>query len=208
MQVARGPVIAAVLALALVAAPLSAQEAATPAVPGDQRVLVIDQDALFSGSAWGKRVEAEIVAASSALTAENRKIEADLTVEEKSLTERRATMAPDAFRSEADAFDEKVVAIRAAQDAKARDIAARRDGGRQAFFAAALPYFAAVMRDRGAVAILDKRTVFLSAKSIDITAEMIARVDAEVGAGPAAAPAPAGPPAAAPQVDAPAGGGN
>jgi hypothetical protein len=39
------------------------------------------------------------------------------------------------------------------------------------------------MRERGAVALIDGRAVLLSADSIDITAEAIARIDAEIGEG-------------------------
>ena len=52
----------------------------------------------------------------------------------------------------------------------------------------------AVMQERGAVVVLDRRTVLLSADGIDITNDLIARIDAELGDGadqPAAPPAPA-----------------
>lgn len=204
-----GITFAALALMFAICAPLSAQTAADTAKQPDvgtaSAILLVDQDALYGHSVWGQRVEAEITAASAALTVENRKIEGDLTVEEKSLTTRRATMTPEAFRTEADAFDQKVVAIRAAQDAKARDINLRRDNERQAFFAAALPYFASLMHDRGAVAVLDKRTVFLSANSIDVTADLITLVNAELGPGPSPATPPATPPdAVAPNAPAPA----
>ena len=135
--------------------------------------------------------------ASAALAAENRQIEAALSAEERSLTERRAKLTPEQFRAEADAFDEKVVGIRNAQDAKSRSIGQQRDGERQKFFAAAFPFIGQVLRQRGAVAILDSRAVFLSADAIDVTDELIARLDDGLGAGPAATDAP--PPADAPQ---------
>jgi Skp family chaperone for outer membrane proteins len=155
-------------------------------------VLTLDQDRLFSASAWGKRAEAAVQAASVALSTENRRIEADLAAEEKSLTDKRVSMTPEAFRAEADAFDARVVAIRKAQDAKAREIGSSRDAERQAFFGAVLPTMAEVMKARGAVAILDARAIFVSVNAIDVTDEMIARIDATIGAGkpPVAAPLP------------------
>lgn len=155
-------------------------------------VLTLDQERFFASSAWGRRVAAEIEAASADLAAENRRIEGELTAEEKTLTEERKTADPEAFRIKADAFDAKVVAIRAAQDQKGRDLAARRDTERQAFFAAALPVLGEVMTERGAVAILDARAIFVAVNGVDVTDQLIAAVDTRIGAG-TAAPAPADP---------------
>jgi len=181
---------AALLALAVLAPvpPAQAQDVAPPAAAGPAAsvaspVLTLDQERLFAESAWGRRVQADIEKASLALIAENRRIEADLTAEEKSLTARRATLAPEAFRAEADAFDARVVAIRNERDAKARGLNRLRDAERKNFFAAAIPIMGQMMQDRGAVAILDVRAIFLSVSSIDVTDQMIRRIDEVVGAG-------------------------
>ncbi|MFN0116011.1 MAG: OmpH family outer membrane protein [Paracoccaceae bacterium] len=166
------------------AAPAAAAAAAgaQPAAPMSP-VLTLDPERLFAGSAWGQRAKADIEKASVALAAENRAIEADLTAEEKALTEKRKSMTPEAFRAEADAFDARVVTIRQTQDAKTRRLARLSDFERQNFFGAAIPVMGQAMQDRGAVAILDARAIFLSANAIDVTDEMIARIDASVGAG-------------------------
>lgn len=188
----------AALALALCIAqvlPAFAQDeasAATPQAVQQSPILTLDQDRLFAETLWGKRSAAGIEAESQALQEENRKIEADLTAEERSLTDRRATMDAAAFRAEADAFDAKVVGIRAAQDAKQRDIASRREEDRQAFLSAALPVIGEVLKARGAVIVIDKRSVFISANSVDITDQLIESLDATIGDGSAAA-APATP---------------
>lgn len=169
----------AALCLAL-AAPVVAQDVPASAL------LIIDVERLYSESAWGKRAQAEVDADSQALQAENRTIEATLTTEEKDLTEKRATMAPEEFRPLADAFDARVTVIRREQDAKARELTGRVEEDRKAFLDAAVPVIGEVMRARGAEAILDSRAVFLSAKSIDVTDEVRARIDTEVGDGPAA----------------------
>jgi Skp family chaperone for outer membrane proteins len=173
----------------------AAQSGTTIEVPSP--VLTLDQERFFASSAWGRRAAAEIEAASAELAAENRRIEGELTTEEKALTEDRKTTDAVAFRAKADAFDAKVVAIRAVQDQKGRDLAARRDTERQAFFAAALPVLGEVMTERGAVAILDARAIFVAVNGIDVTDQLILAVDAKVGAG-TAAPAPADPTQTAP----------
>ena len=188
----------AVLAAALLAVLLSEPAAAqtTPAAPSVQPspVLTLDQDRLFQASAYGQRVAREIDAAATALTAENREIEAQLATEEKDLTTRRAAMTAAEFRPLADAFDAKVVAIRGAQEGKLVALNGRRDLERQAFYQAAAPVLGDLVRDAGAVAILDARAVFLSADRIDVTDEAIVRVDRLLGAGPLPTADPAPPP--------------
>ncbi len=171
------------LALALVAGAsvATAQEADAPAVQSP--ILTLDQDRLFAETLWGQRAEARIEAASAELAAENRRIEAELTAEEKALTEKRATMPAEEFRVAADAFDAKVTEIRRAQDQKARAIGQLQEAERQRFYTAALPVMGEVLRSRGAVAVLDSRAIFLAADVIDITGEMIARIDTALGAG-------------------------
>ncbi|MCU0906609.1 MAG: OmpH family outer membrane protein [Rhodobacteraceae bacterium] len=147
-------------------------------------ILTIDQDRVYSGSAFGRRVARELEVRAADLAAENRRIETELEAEERALTEVRATMPLDAFRQRADAFDARVVAIRAEQDAKARALGALRDAAREVFWRDSLPALGQILGDRGAVAILDRRGVFLAANAIDITEDAVARIDAVLGEGP------------------------
>lgn len=172
------------LGLGLAGAIFAVTAQAQQAVPSASPILTIDQERLYIESLWGKRAEADIKAAMAVLQTENNKIEAELTAEEMSLTDRRATMKPEEFRKLADDFDVRVTGIRQAQDSKARGIAAERDKARQAFLSAALPVMAQLLKARGAVAILDNRAVFVSAKSIDATDDLLQRLDGVLGAGP------------------------
>lgn len=174
---------AAALALGLGGAALVAQEPERLAVPSP--VLTIDQEALFERSAFGRRTQAEFEEASAALAAENRRIETELEAEERRLTAERPGMDPAQFRELAAAFDERVVEIRRTQDQKARELARRPEEARQEFFRAAVPILTELVRERGAVAILDSRAVILSAEAIDITEQAISRIDAGLGDGAA-----------------------
>ena len=166
--------IAAVAALVVaLASPLLAQDAAPT-----NGVLLLDQDRLFSDSRFGQRLLGELDTKTRELQAENRKLEADLEAEEKSLTERRATLATEEFRALADAFDAKVKGIRTARDAKSNDLAAQREVARKTFIQTAVPILAEILRERGAAAIIDRSAVVLSFDRIDITDLAIARVDA------------------------------
>nr|WP_152612552.1 OmpH family outer membrane protein [Leisingera sp. ANG-M7] len=146
-------------------------------------ILTIQPDRLFSESAFGKRVEREIEAEGAVLTAENRRIEAELRQEELELTERRNGMEPEAFRALADSFDEKVQETRRRQDLKLREISQMGEDARREFIAASLPVLQQIMRETGAGAILDHSSVFLSADAADITSLAIARIDSVLGDG-------------------------
>ncbi len=171
--------------LLLAAAPtLSAQQLGTPVVQvPHSAILTLETDRLFAGSAFGKRIASEIEAESAVLSAENRKMEAELTAEEKKLTEQRQTMQPIAFRALADAFDQKVQNIRRTQDAKARALNQKADKARGTFLRAARPVLEALMTEAGASVILERSSVFLSANASDVTDEAIIRIDATIGDG-------------------------
>ncbi len=167
-------------ALALAAACLAGAVAAGDAqdvIQVPSPILTLDQERLFEGSRAAARISAEIERRTNELTAENRRIEAELTEEELALTERRAALTPAEFRDLADAFHEKVQGIRAAQDAKARELQRMQEEERQSFLRQITPVLAEIVRERGAVLVVDRRSVILSAESIDITDEAIERIN-------------------------------
>ena len=167
-------------------------------VTAPSAIVTLDQERLFSGSAFGKAVIAREAAATRALAAENLNIEQALEAEEKDLTTRRATLQAVEFAALAAAFDVRVEQIRTDQDAKSRAIARRREEDRQRFFQAAVPVLGGLLTERGAVAIVDKGAIILSLSSIDVTEAAIARVDVALGDGANLPPAPQNTPAVAP----------
>lgn len=185
----RPAVLAAFLGLSLAfwGGPSPAQAPGTAFDQGIVRspVLVLDFDRLFAQSAFGRRVTSKIEAQGEDLAAENRRIETDLTDEERRLTEQRATLSAAEFRQLANAFDEKVQRLRSAQDAKTRALGQVSDGARRQFVAAAQPVLKQLMRDAGAAVILERRAVLVAADVVDITATAIQRIDEAIGAGEA-----------------------
>ncbi len=168
-----------VLPLAVAAQELPSSDAPGVSAPADALVplLTLDEDRLFSDSAYGRAAEAAYQAENAALAAENRRIEAGLEAEERDLTTRRAKMAPAEFAPLAAEFDQRVQEIRRAQDAKSRDIARILDTRRQRFLEAAVPVLARLLDETGAVALLSSQMVILSRSSLDITDTAIARID-------------------------------
>lgn len=201
--------LAALLQAAVPAGAALAQDAAaaanttTPAAAPDtvvrtvqSSVLTIDRDRLFSETLFGKAVDARFKTDSDALISENLRLETALEAEERDLTERRAKLPAPEFQLLASAFDTKAEQIRAAQAAKSRAIAAKREAEQQRFLEAAIPVLGELMRDNGAVAIFDKNMIILSLRGIDITDRAIARIDAVLGDGDTpATPTPEPPPA-------------
>ena len=109
--------------------------------------------------------------------------EQTLTEEERSLTQRRPSMTPEAFRAEADAFDEKVQEVRRARDAKNSELQAASARARAEFEERVQSVIVDVMLDRGALMVMDQRNVILSVRAANITDDVIVRIDAALGDG-------------------------
>jgi len=179
---------AAVLAGGLVAPARAQTTADIYSLGATSSLVTLDQERLFERSAFGQRVTATLTEASRTLAAENREIEIALIEEERALTEERGSLGAEAFRARADAFDARVSALRTRQENRARALALWRDIEQQRFFDAVLPVLAQLLRDIGAVAILDSRAILFSLEESDVTARAIERIDARIGDGAAAAP--------------------
>lgn len=145
-------------------------------------ILTLNQERLYSASAFGERVRQQVDKKSSALAAENRLIEAELVAEEQRLTTERLTLDPAAFRELAEDFDIRVTEIRQAQAEKRAALQTEAEEERARFFELAYPVLTEMVRETGALAILNQSAVILSARQIDVTDLAIARVDAAFGA--------------------------
>lgn len=169
-----------------------AQEVA-PAGPSgsvsfQSQVLTINQQRLFEESQFGKSSLSRLEADSRALQAEIRKVESDLEIEERLLTERRSTLPPAQFQPLASGFDEKVEKIRATWGEKDRDLKRQREQDQQKFFESAVPILAKMMQEMGAVMLIDQSSVILSLDRVDITETAIERIDVELSTPPSASP--------------------
>ncbi|MCF2870581.1 OmpH family outer membrane protein [Octadecabacter sp. G9-8] len=151
-------------------------------------IVTVDVDRLFSQSRFGERIGLEYNEGREALALENRRIANALRNEELALAAQRPDMDPDVFRQEAEAFDDKAQGIRRAQDAKERELEETLTVGRDQFLEAARPILGQLMVDRGASAILDRRSVLLSLGSIDVTEIALERIDDALGDGMESAP--------------------
>lgn len=147
------------------------------------QVLIIDSDRLYLESDYGRRVAADLAAQAEEIQAENDRIVESLTLEERSLTLRRPEMTPEAFREESEAFDAKVQDVRRERDAKNLEFQVANAEARAEFEERVQGILANIMLERGAVLVMEQRTVLLSIRAANITDEAIARVNAELGDG-------------------------
>lgn len=141
-------------------------------------VLVINQERLLTGSELGKLITAADEAEKQRLADLGEALSQSLEAEEKTLTEQRKTMEAEAFRQLAEEFDRKVVEIRADQDVKAAALVTSIEGRRRQFYTQVAPVLLEVMQKYGAAVILDQRSVLLSVRGVNVTDEVISRIDA------------------------------
>lgn len=146
-------------------------------------VLTVDSERLFLDSLFGQRIIAQIQIETEAFNAEQRRLEAALTEEERSLTLRRPAMSVEDFRAEADDFDTRVQSIRNAQDAKQRSLQLMLGQGREQFLSVATPTLGRLMIESGAAVLMDRRNVIISATAVDVTDAAIAAINAAIGDG-------------------------
>jgi Skp family chaperone for outer membrane proteins len=167
----------AIIVWLMLALPVVAQQQLQP------QVLIIDSERLYFETLYGRRLIADLAALAAEVQAENDRIVASLTEEERSLTQRRPEMTPEAFRAAADAFDEKVQEVRRTRDAKESDLLSENADARAVFQEQVQGIVANVMLERGAWMVLDERNVLLSIRAANITDDVIVRIDAVLGDG-------------------------
>jgi Skp family chaperone for outer membrane proteins len=171
-------------AICLPATALQAQQTAPLISP----ILTLDQDALYARSQYGQALRARLSEAFNKVEAESRRIDAELEAEERALTVQRSQMSQAEFAPLAAAFDEKVRKLRAENAAAADTLRQKEQEGRQEFIATAAQIIGDYMVERGAVAIIDKDSVIVSLLGLDVTDEVVERIDAVLGAGAPALP--------------------
>lgn len=202
----RGLAVCALLALPGLALAQQPPEAAPPAAPdlptrtiqtpadaapmAQAPILTVDQDVLFAMSDWGKRTQRVLDEEGSKIEAENERLAAQLSAEEAALTEQRGTMDPAEFRKQAEAFDTRATEVRRQRAQVVQDLNAWAEADRTAFYRAALPLMGDMMQERGAVAVLDRRTVFVSMDAIDMTQDLVQRLNVDLGDGTGTVPLP------------------
>lgn len=140
---------------------------------------ILDEDRLFRESLLGQEILSDIRAAEQALEEENQRISDQLANEERALTEARAQLSPEEFRTRADAFDQRVEAIRAERNQRSVELGRFSEAEARRFFDTVLPVLTGMMDEEGLVALLKPDTLILGSDWLDVTDAAIERLDAE-----------------------------
>lgn len=140
-------------------------------------ILIVDSDAVYERSEFAQMLRSEMDVERAALEAENTELAQALEQQERDLTEQRKTLSPEEFQQAAADFDARVQATRRIQGQKVRQSDQQLAAKRREFFGAISPIVELIMLERGASVILESNIVTYRDPSVDITAELIERVD-------------------------------
>ena len=151
-----------------------------PVYKNSSAIAVLDQDALFSESEWGKEVLKNVEKKVSKLSDENRSIETALELEEAELTKVRKTISKIEFDVLAIKFDEKVKKIRLEQADKQRKINIFLNENRKLFFEKVTPILLDYINELGIEVLLNKDTVALASLGSDITISAINKINEQL----------------------------
>tara|TARA_R110002124_G_scaffold106467_21_gene258407 strand:+ start:9323 stop:9964 length:642 start_codon:yes stop_codon:yes gene_type:complete len=181
--------LASILSAVMAGGPVMAQDQTQQAGPTPQPAQVaqvspasiafrtLDQDRLLRESRLGMQILATIRDAERALEEENATIAAQLAAEEQDLTQLRARLTPEEFRTRAEAFDARVEAVRAERNQRALELARQNEAEAQRFFNAALPILERLLIEQGIVAVMRPDAMILGPDWLDITPLAIERMD-------------------------------
>ncbi|WP_310496329.1 OmpH family outer membrane protein [Sandarakinorhabdus sp.] len=177
------------LASAAISAPVAAQ-ALPPAV-----VVIVDMDNVFANSAAGKLAQAELKTRLDGIQARLAQLRTSFGAEEQTLGQTRPTAAgPAATAWEAKVKDFTTRKTQAETELQQRDQAfqASRQFVLKQLNDGAQPIITQIMKERGASIALAEGATLQHSASIDVTADVIARLDKAVprvsSTAPAAAP--------------------
>jgi len=152
-----------------------------PPVRNAPAFLVVDQERILRVSREGRDILALNEAEAGQLRAEGQRLDLQFEAEERALSDQRADMDPVAFRALADAFDEKVVATRREQQEKAAALALRAENRQLTFFRKVAPILLEILDETGAAAVVEERILLISKGDLNITEEVITRLDEAYG---------------------------
>ena len=147
----------------------------------DQPILVLNQEKLLRNSKVGQALLERENAMKEAHQQEGLRLDRELESEERELTKLRDELVATEFEKLAIEFDTKVVAVRNDHQQKSEALGVELEKMRQAFFGNIVPIVAQLMKERGASLVFEQRNVLFTGPDVDITQDVIDRLDAADG---------------------------
>jgi outer membrane protein len=182
---------AALAALALGTATALPTAAFAQAAAAQTSIIVVDMDRVGADSAAGKSGQTQLKSKLDSLQARGKTLADQLRSEEETLLKARQanTMAPDAFQAKVKELQTKQNSARTELGNRENELQRSQAYVRQQIFNAVGPIVQAVMRERGASIVLAREAALAVSPTLDVTAEVIRRLDAALPRVNATAPA-------------------
>lgn len=160
--------------------PAGAQDGEAPAGDADPRptILIVKMEHLLTESAAARSIALQMERLRAALREKTRAAETAIREAERTLAAAKADMDPETFRARVAEFETSVEAARRDAQARARRLQGAQTTAVERLRATLTPILVAVMREREAAVMLDESQVLLSASGLDVTAEVMDRLDA------------------------------
>lgn len=182
---------AALAAMMLGTATVLPSAALAQAAAAQSAIIVVDMDRVGVESAAGKSGQTQLKAKVDSLQARGKALADQLRGEEETLLKARQanTMAPEAFQAKVKDLQTKQNNARNELGNREQELQRSQAYVRQQIFNAVGPIIQAVMRERNASIVLTRDAALAVSPSLDVTAEVIRRLDAALPRVNATAPA-------------------
>ncbi|MGD9650641.1 MAG: OmpH family outer membrane protein [Dongiaceae bacterium] len=165
--------------MAIQPAVLAAETPAT-ATAKPMSMAVLDVQQIQRDSKAGKNIQGQVEKLLKSFQDEFAKQEEKLHAEDQELTKLRSTLSPEEFGKRQAAFQEKVIKAQRAAQKKRRQLEEGINTARQQLENSIVEVVGKIAEQRNLTVVLARNQVFLAQKSIDITKEVVAGVDAKV----------------------------
>lgn len=172
----------------VLAAALALAAGVLPAAAQSLKVAVINTEQVLLESETGKAALAELRTAREAKEAEGQALQKEIEDLRKRLTEGRLSLAEDKIAELEQQLEERGIALRRFQDDATRELNKRRDDVLASIDRKVLPIINQVGQEQGYALIFRKfeSGLVFASEEVDITAEIIRRLDAGASAAAAA----------------------
>ncbi|WP_448582014.1 OmpH family outer membrane protein [Thermaurantiacus sp.] len=190
-------ILAGLAAGLLLAAPFEvAAQQLSPAV-----IVVVDLDRVVNESAAGKAAATDLQARAATLNARRNTLAQQLKTDAEAIQQgqQNKTLAGPALEARVKAFQDKENAANAELQRGQEDLARAQQHVVQQITSAAQPIITQIMREKGATIVLAERAALQHASSLNITNDVLARLNAALPKVSTTAPPPQQPPAGQPR---------
>jgi Skp family chaperone for outer membrane proteins len=176
-------------------APAQPERAARPLPPKGATIVVIDISVVARDSVAARAMRSQVDRQQAALRTEDEKTDKDLRAAEQELVQQRTILAPDAFNQRRRDFERRVTEAQQASQNKRRDLEEAFGAAQRRIETAVNEIVIEIAKENDYKVVVPRAVVVASHDAVDITDEVLQRLNRKVPsialALPAAAPAPA-----------------